>query len=117
MVWTEYDASHDQNGILCQCSDDIAFLDCCGGIQLWQDPIVFLVFEQLGTPAEPTLRSPSSASNGSRSCQRSFVPFTVSTITITWTGDGWKADSIKLSAMTIFTRLTDERFAVISSNS
>ena len=110
---TGYDVSHDQYGIQCQFSDDIAFLNCRGRIQLWQDPIVFQASAHLGPPAEPALRSPSSTSNASRSRQHSFVPSTAPTNTVRWTGNGWEADTIKIPAMTIFTQLADGRFAII----
>ena len=110
---TGYEVSHDQSGILCQFSDNVAFLDCRGRIQLWQNPIVFQSSEQLGPPNGATLRSPSSSSAGLRSRQPSFTPSTSPTNTITWADGGWEAGSIKLPAITIFTQLADKRFAVI----
>lgn len=113
---TGYDVSHDQQGILCQLSDNVGFPACKARVQLWQEPIVFNSAQAV-RGAQHTLSGLSSFSDGSRSRFDSLAETVGPSNTIRRAPEGWEAENVKLPAVVIFTRFTDakkgERFAIL----
>lgn len=112
---TGYDVSHSQVKITCQFSKGPAsVLDCTGQIQLWQDPITVTKLPEGMSEGSPV---DSFSTHSPRSRESSFVESIGPTTTISRVGNGWEADNIKFSGLTIFTQLNDKsdrlRFAII----
>ncbi|KAK5059855.1 hypothetical protein LTR84_009738 [Exophiala bonariae] len=112
---TGYDVSHSQVKITCQFSKGSASaLDCTGQIQLWQDPITVSKLPEAISEGSPI---DSFSTNSPRSRESSFVESIGPTTTISRVGNGWEADNIKFSGLTIFTQLNDKssrlRFAIM----
>lgn len=113
-----YEVSHDQAGIRCQFSDNVGFLDCTARVQLWQEPI------SSNNPGSDTqtlpggsIRSPSSISERTERRAGSLAPSFATASSVHWTDEGGEAEGVKVSAITMFTKLRHrrkDRLAVIS---
>lgn len=114
---TGYDVAHDQGGIRFQFSDEVAFLDGFGRLQLWQEPITQSSATDGASEHHVSLRTPNSFVAPSQSHRHSLIPSIAPTNTVSWTVGGWEAECIKLPAIVIYTQLTDKkkgsRFAIV----
>jgi hypothetical protein len=107
---TGYDISHDQDSVQFQFSDNVAFLDCSGRIQLWQDPIILRDdIGPISTRRESAYSDTSLHSSGSQSKQFSLAPSIARTTAYTITAEGVQMDNIRYAAAVIFTQLQDRK--------
>jgi hypothetical protein len=107
---TGYDVSHDQDSVQFQFSDNVAFLDCSGRIQLWQDPIILRDdVEAISKRRESAYSDTSLHSSGLQSQHLSLAPSIARTTAYTITAEGVQMDNIRHAAAVIFTQLRDRR--------